>query len=59
MVICLGENVDLHMAPLMPLPLTVYCSCKSRLVLPFLVLPFWYWLTQVVPDKVQGAVKRL
>ena len=20
----------------------------------FLVLPFWYWLTQVVPDKVEG-----
>jgi len=25
----------------------------------FLVLPFWYWLTQVVPNTVQGAVKRL
>jgi len=24
----------------------------------FLVLPFWYWLTRVVPDKVQGDVKR-
>jgi len=21
----------------------------------FLVLPFWYWLTRVVPDKVQGS----
>jgi len=33
------------MAQLMPLPLTVSCSNKSTLV-----LPFWYWLSQVVPD---------
>jgi len=26
---------DFHMAQLMPLPLTVSCSSKSRLVLPF------------------------
>jgi len=31
------------------------CSSKSRLVFAFLVLPFWYWLTRVVPDKVQGS----
>ena len=36
--------MQLHMAQLMPLPLTV--SCKSRLV-----LPFWYRLTRVVPEK--------
>jgi len=48
MVICLGRVADLHMAQLIPLPLTVFCSRKSRLVL---VLPFWYQLTQVVPDK--------
>jgi len=34
MVICLGRGADLHMAQLMPLPLTIYCSSKSRLVLP-------------------------
>jgi len=34
----------------MPLQLTISCSSKSRLVLTFLVLPFWYLLTQVVPD---------
>jgi len=46
-VICLGRGAsDLHMAQLMPLPLTVSCSSKSRLV-----LPFWYRLTRVVPDK--------
>jgi len=49
-------GADLHMAQLMPLPLTVSCSRKSRLVL---VLHFWYWLTRVVPDKIQRAVKWL
>ena len=38
----------MHAAQLMPLPLTSLslASVKSRLV-----LPFWYWLTWVVPDK--------
>ena len=45
MVICLERGADLHMAQLMPLPLTV-SSVKSRLV-----LPFWYRLTRVVPFK--------
>jgi len=34
MVICLERGVDLHIAQLMPLPLTISCSSKSRLVLP-------------------------
>ena len=46
MVICLEWGADLHMAQLMPLPLTVSCYSKSRLV-----LPFWYQLIWVVPDK--------
>ena len=52
-VICLQRDVDLHMAQLMPLPLTVSCSVKSRLV-----LPFWYQLTRVVPEKgpINGCV---
>jgi len=54
MVMCLGQGANLHMAQLMPMPLTVSCSSKSRLVL---VLPFWYQLPQVVPDKIQIAVK--
>ena len=45
-VICLERGADLHMAQLMPLPLTVSCYSKSRLV-----LPFWYRLTRVVPEK--------
>jgi len=31
-VVCLGQSADLHMAQLIPLPLTVFCSSKSRLV---------------------------
>jgi len=47
MVICLERGADLHMvAQLMPLPLTVSCFSKSRLV-----LPFWSQLTRVVPEK--------
>jgi len=36
MVICLGQGADLRMAHLMPLPLTISCSRKSRLVLVYL-----------------------
>jgi len=39
-VICLGRGADLHMAKLMPLPLTFSCSSKSRLV-----LPSWFYLS--------------
>jgi len=46
MVICLERGADLHMAQLMPLPLMSLASVKSGLV-----LPFRYWLTQVVLDK--------
>ena len=42
------------MAQLMPLPLSVSCSSKSRLV-----LPFWCRLIRVVPDKIWWAVKWL
>jgi len=35
----------------------LFCSSKSRLVLTFLVLPFWYLLTRVVPDKFQKSSK--
>jgi len=48
-----GRGADLHMAQLMPLPLTNSCSSKSRLV-----LLFWYQFTQVVSVKIQRAVKR-
>jgi len=48
-----GRGADLHVAQLIPLPLTVSCSRKSKLVL---VLHFWYRLNRVVPDKIQKAV---
>ena len=42
----LERGADLHMVQLMPLPLTVSCFSKMQIG-----LPFWYRLTQVVPDK--------
>ena len=38
MVICLEVGADLHMAQLMPLPLTVSCSSKNQIGFTFLVL---------------------
>jgi len=35
-----GQGADLHTTQLMPMPLTISCSSKPRLV-----LPFWFWLT--------------
>jgi len=46
MVICLERDADLHMAQLMPQPLTVSRFSKIQIG-----LPFWYRLTRVVPDK--------
>jgi len=46
-VICLEQGAYLHMAQLMPLPLTV--SCFSKIQIGF---TFWYWLAWVVPEKV-------
>jgi len=46
MVICLERGADLHMAQMMPLPLTVPCFSICRLA-----LPFWYRLTWVVRTK--------
>ena len=37
MDICLGRGADLHMAQLMPLPLTVSCSSKIQIGFTFLV----------------------
>ena len=38
MVICLERGADLHMAQLMPLPLTVSCFSKIQIRFTFLVL---------------------
>jgi len=37
MVICLEKGVDLHMAQLMPLPLTVSCFSKIQIGFTYLV----------------------
>jgi len=39
-VTCLGQGADLHMAQLMPLPLIISCSSKSRLV-----ITSWFYLS--------------
>ena len=38
MIICLERGADLHMAQLMPLPLTVSCFSKIQIGFTFLVL---------------------
>jgi len=42
-VVDLEQGAGLHIAQLMPLPLTVSCFSKIQIG-----LPFWYRLTQVV-----------
>jgi len=37
MVICLERDADLHMAQLMPLPLTVFCFSKIQIGFTYLV----------------------
>ena len=37
MVICLERGADLHMAQLMPLPLTISCSSKIQIGFTYLV----------------------
>ena len=56
MVICLERGADLHMAQLMPLPLTV--SCFSKIQIGF-HLSCTGWLTWVVPERKAGPVKRV
>ena len=53
MVICLERGADLHLAELMPLPLSV--SCFSKIQIGF---TFWYHLTWVVLVKgpINGSV---
>ena len=36
-VICLEQGADLHMAPLMPVPLTVSCFSKIQIGFTFLI----------------------
>jgi len=45
-VVCLEQGADLHMAQLMPLPLTVTCFSKSQIG-----FTSWYRLTWIVAEK--------
>jgi len=52
MVICLEQDADLHMAKLMPLPLSVSCFSKIQIGFTFLVLAH--------PDSLRKrAIKRV
>jgi len=48
---------DLHMAQLMPLPLTNLLLQEIQIGFTFLVLPFLCRLTRVVPDRIQEGRK--
>jgi len=50
--LCLGQDASLHMAQQLPLPITISCSSKSRLV-----LPSWCRLIRVLLDKIQDGRK--
>ena len=54
MVICLERGADLHMAQLMPLPLTVSCSSKIQIGFTFLV-----YIPAHLGSPGQRAVKRV
>jgi len=51
MIICLERGADLHIAQLMPVPLTVSCFSEIQIG----ILPFWYRLTPGI--RGQRAVK--
>ena len=52
MVICLEQGADLHMARLMPLPLTISCSSEIQIGFTFLV-------STHLGSPLQRAVKRV
>ena len=52
MVFCMERGADLHMAQLMPLPLTVSCFSKIQIGFTFLVLAH-------LGSPGEGAVKRV
>jgi len=55
MVMYLGQGADLRMSHLMPLPLTISCSSKFRLV-----LPSWFYLSAVgSPGYSRAKSKRI
>jgi len=39
-LMCLSQGADLHMAQLIPLPLSIFCSSKCKLI-----LPSWFYLS--------------
>jgi len=63
MVICLERGADLHMAQLMPLPLSVCCSSKIQIGFTFLVLahlgsPGKRAVKRVCREEMQAGIRR-
>ena len=56
MVVCLEQGADLHMAQLMPLPLTVCCFSKIQIDFTFLVPAHLGSPGQRVVKRVCGSV---
>ena len=56
MVICLKQGADLHMAQLMPLPLTASCFSKTQIGFTFLVLSHLGSLGQKAIQRVCYAI---
>jgi len=53
MVMCLGQGADLHMAS------ACVIFILHQKIQKMAKCTFWYWLTRIVSDKVQRAVKWL
>jgi len=53
MVICLQRGADLHVAQLMPLPLTVSCLSKSQIGFTFLVPAYPYYESAIVTHSMR------
>jgi len=58
-VICLERRADLHMAQLMPLPLTVSCFSKTQIGFTFLVPAYLGSLGKRVVKRVRVCSLRL
>jgi len=55
---CLGQSADLHIKA--DATATHYLLLQEiQIGFTFLVLPFWFRLTRVVPDDVQGGGRKM
>ena len=59
MAICLEQGADLHMAQLMPLPLTVSCFSKIQIGFTFMVIGFTFLVPAHPGNSGQRVVERV